>query len=102
MEIESFNERCNRILRYLDKKASPYVEILSWDTFSKETGIEKSDTCISVLYEKKYINQTFSDISISDLGRAFIANYSFHQKRIEEETTTSSEWFNKQSNKVIW
>ena len=99
MERESSNEKCDRILIYLNNKPIPYKQTLSWDTFTKEIGIGKSDESIGFLAEKGYINQTFSDISISDSGRDFIANYTFHQKRIEEETKSSLDWYNQQDAK---
>ncbi len=86
MDAENFNQKCDRILRYLLSKPSPYQETLSCEKFTAETGITNTDHEIVYLHkEKKYINLTQTSISINELGVAFIVNNSFSAKKQEED-----------------
>jgi hypothetical protein len=100
MAIESFNEKCDRVLNYLLDKPSQYIEMLSWDKFTSETGITKGDPVIDFLYkDKRFIEITTSSINISPLGTAFISHDSFCKNQSALETKQSLEWYNREDAK---
>ena len=100
MESETFNQKCDRILNYLNDKPNRYVELLSWENFTSETGISKKDYVIEYLYkERKFIDCTMSSVSISSLGAAFISHNSFCKIQEALDTKQSLEWYNREDAK---
>ncbi len=75
--MKAFNEKCDKILVYLKDKS-----LISWDTFSNDTGMKKDDAVITYLKViKGFVKHSENHISISGEGRSFISKTSFVEQR---------------------
>ena len=100
MQQETFNEKCDRILRYLLAQPNRFEQITTWQKFTTDTSINSSDSALSfLLKDKKYIGSTSHDVWITPLGEQFISNSTFHQEQRESEIESSLNWYNREDAK---
>ena len=72
MTEKAFNEKCDRLLRFL--KNNPET---NWDIILIDTGIKKDDPVISFLKEKGFVFFSNNELRITVEGAAFISKTSF-------------------------
>lgn len=108
-EIElSFNEKCDKVLRYLAEIANSETQVqylTSLNQLVADTGVNLNDPVINFLERHKgfiYMPRNEPYIQISSPGLAFISHSSFVQEQLKLETEGKLKWYETENAKQIF
>jgi len=91
-KIESFNEKCDKILTYLKQQNEiDASKIITWQQLSAAVNILSDDSVIQFLLKKEYILGNSHDVRIMPAGISFISNNSFSKIEISKNKSHEME-----------
>jgi hypothetical protein len=105
---DSFNEKCDKVLRYLAEIATKEtnVQILTHlNTLCSDMGINPNDPILRFLTRDKgfiYMPPNEALVQITSLGLAFISHSSFVQEQLKSETEGKLKWYETENAKQIF